>query len=108
MEPSTSKTPELRTDGFAVTSCWLALFIMILPVEADMLGALTFHNSIGASAAFAAGCFAVVATPFFLSLRRRSLQPGVWANRGSLITAGVILALNILVVSFLFINRLAR
>lgn len=107
MESSTSKAPELRTDGFAVTSSWLAVFIMILPVEADLLGALTFHNRVGASATFAAGCFAAVATPFILSLRRRFLQPGVWANRGSLITTGVILAFNILSVSCLF-NRLAR
>ncbi|HRH97399.1 MAG TPA: hypothetical protein PLB55_15775 [Prosthecobacter sp.] len=79
---------------------------MILPVEADMLFSLMRH-SIGAGAAFAAGCFAVVATPFALSLRRRSLQPRVWANRGSLITAGVILALNIVSVSCIFINKLA-
>jgi hypothetical protein len=78
---------------------------MILPVEAGILYSL-MQRSIGAGAAFAAGCFAVVATPFALSLRRRSLQPGLWANRGSLITAGVILALNVVSVSCIFINKL--
>jgi hypothetical protein len=107
MKSTNISEPGLRRDGFAITSCLLALFIMILPVEADMLFVL-MGRSIGAGAVFAVGCFAVVATPFALSLRRRSLQPGVWANRGSLITAGVILALNILSVSSIFMNKLAH
>ena len=86
----------------------LSLFIMVLPLEADSLDVLLCHHQLAAAGCLAAVCFAIVLTPFLLSLRRRRREPQARRGRGYLVAAGVILTLNLLFVGTVFIYQLFR
>ncbi len=89
-------------DRYAVWAYWLGFFIMVTPLEADMLFALVRAHERTYAKWFAVCCFLIVAVPFALSIRRRSLVPGRWRNRGALIVTALILAFNLWMVIMTF------
>ena len=111
MSTASVPSPEVQArkqDGLAVLAFLLSLFIMVSPLEADMLAVLLRHRRFVLAGIVAIGCFTVVFAPFLLSWRRRRREPQMWRGRGYLIAAGVILTLNVLFVSTLFIYQLFR
>jgi len=95
----------MRRDPGAAVSFYLALFIMVLPTEADLLVAALAQHKIGMAIAIAALCFSVVFTPFFFAWRRWRREPKKWKSRGYLIATGIMLLLNVLGVSLAFIGQ---
>lgn len=95
-------------DGLAVSAFLLALLIMVLPLEADFLDALLHRRRFVIAAMVAVVCFAAVFTPFLRSWQRRRREPKKWRGFGYLIAAGVILALNLLLVGTVFTLALRR
>ena len=102
------EVPARQRDGLAVTAFLLSLFLMVFPLQADMLDAALRGRRFFAAALVAVACFAAVFTPFLLSLRRRRREPHLWASRGYLIAAGVILVLDVLFVGTFFVYQLLR
>jgi hypothetical protein len=86
----------VRRDPLAVIAFVLAVFLMIVPVEADILHPLFLRGHFGLAALVAAFFSAIVFTPYFLAVRRRRREPQAWSGRGFLIATGVILVLNII------------
>ena len=104
----TSEVPARQRDGLAITAFLFSLFLMVFPLQADMLDAALRGRRFFIAALVAAACFTAVFTPWLLSLRRRRREPQLWASRGYLIAAGVILVLDVLFVGTLFIYQLLR
>jgi hypothetical protein len=90
----------LPVKPLARISLILAFFIMIWPIEADILNVMLIHRSLAVARTFTTVCFLVVFTPFILSWQRLHRNPGKWRGRGYLIAAGVILTFNIIGVCF--------
>lgn len=86
----------------------LALFLMVFPVEADLLDVLLRKGRFVMAGVVATICFVAVFTPLILSWRRRRREPGTWKWGGFLVAAGAILGLNALVVGTVFIYQLFR
>lgn len=99
---------ERKQDGLAVLAFLLSLSVMVLPLEADLLDVLLRQRRIALAGAVAAISFTVVFTPFALSWRRRRREPGAWKGAGFLIATAVILSLNALLISAVFIKQLSR
>jgi hypothetical protein len=94
--------PAPRTEPLAMIAFFLALFLMVLPTEADALTFLVRYGHFTKAATLAAFYFLLVATLFGLSWRRFLHAPGKWRGRGYLIATAAILMLNILGVAFVF------
>ena len=104
----TSQAPVPRGDPLAKVAFFLAILIMVLPVEADILDPALRHGRFILASIVAGFFFAVVFTPFFLAMRRRRREPVVWGGRGFLIATGVILVLNVLWFASILIYQLFR
>jgi hypothetical protein len=101
--------PKHRRDGFAVLAFWLAVVIMVMPTEADIVHSLLYHSGgIELAILVATLCFVTVLAPVALSWRRRWRQPRAWRDRGYLIAASVILAANLLIYGAVIIEHLSR
>jgi len=105
------KAPEARKrpqDGLAVYAFLLALVVMVVPLEADLLTVSLMHRQFLHAGFVAMTCFAVVFTPFLISLRRRERESQARRGRGYLIATGIILALNVLFVGTILIYQFFR
>lgn len=89
----TSDVPK-PLDGFAVSAFALAFFLMVVPIEADVVAGLLLSQRYAESALLAAVCFVTVLIPTLISWRRQRAQPGVWRGRGYLFAATAILIFN--------------
>jgi len=81
-------------DKIAVIAFFIAVFLMVLPVEADIVFGLWMFKRYTEAGLFAACCFIAVLVPVWISWRRQLGQPGVWRGRGYLVTATAILVIN--------------
>lgn len=97
-----------RLDPLAALSLFLAVFIMVLPTEADLLIVLIHHKKLASGVAFCVICFCVVFTPFFFSWRKLRREPTKWRGNGYLIATGVILTMNLLFVVITFCHLFYR
>ncbi len=88
-----------RFDAWAALSLALAFFIMVLPVEADIIFGLMHHGDVALAMVFAVLCSVTVLLPFALSWRRHRSQPGSWRGHGYLGVTSVILILNSVMVT---------
>jgi hypothetical protein len=104
---STNPVPA-RLDPLAVIALVLAVFLMIVPVEADILDPVFRSGRFGIAALVAAFFFAIVFTPFLFAVHRRRREPLAWRGRGFLITTGVILVLNLMWFVSILIYQLFR
>ena len=95
-------------DGLAVSAFLLALLIMVLPLEADILDVLLSRRRFAVAGMVTMVCFASVFAPFLRSWQRRRREPKKWRGLGYLIAAGVILVLNLLFVGTVFTLALRR
>ena len=85
-----------RANECAVIAFWLALSLMIFPIQADVIViALRTHRYVEV-ALVAVACFAIVFTPFCIAQYRLLREPGKWRGRGYQIATGIILVLDIL------------
>jgi membrane protease YdiL (CAAX protease family) len=88
--------PTKQLDGFAVLAFALAMVIMVLPIEADMVFVLLGNKKIALAAAIAMACIVTVLVPVVFSWRRQRSAPEVWGGRGYLRGAITILIINLL------------
>jgi len=102
------KTAVRRDDGLDLLALFLAFLIMICPTEADILDVLLRRQKFLKASILAVLCFAVVFTPFFLSIRRRRREPHVLRPRAALWATGVILGLNVLAVGTLLVREVLK
>ena len=65
-------------DGFSALACLLAVFVMVFPLEADILSVLVYEGRTAVAALIAVACFAIVFLPTALAWRRRWRRPGAW------------------------------
>ncbi len=84
-----------RFDGFAALAFCLALFIMVLPTEADLLFSLFQSKQYALGGLLEIFCLTIVLLLFLISWCRHACQRENWRGRGCLIGAGVILALHL-------------
>jgi hypothetical protein len=105
---SESDVPVKRFDDFAVSAFFLAVFIMVLPTEADIILPFLSHGRIALGSLVAIACFTIVSVPSLISLCRHWRQPGVWRGRGYLVATNVILAINALMFGIVFFRQLAK
>jgi len=104
-----SPSPEpARLDPLAVVAFALAVLLMIVPVEADILDPVFHRGRFGLAVLVAIFFFAIVFTPFFLAVHRKRREPLAWRGRGLLIATGVILVLNFLWFALISIYQLFR
>lgn len=80
-----------RYDKRASVAFGLALFLLVLPVMADIATGLMFAERYWFTALWMMSCYLLVAAPWISSLRRHWTEPGVWRGSGYLIGTGIIL-----------------
>ncbi|HUE17543.1 MAG TPA: hypothetical protein VMR25_25545 [Planctomycetaceae bacterium] len=97
-----------KWNWLAFLSFLLAVFLMVLPGEADALWMPLRAGHFVEAACIAAVCSAVVLVPFVLGRRCRRQSPDRWTGRGYLITTGIILILNTVWVTCVFGYQLLR
>ena len=95
-------------DGYAALACALAVGIMVLPTEADILFVLFANRQIALAGAFAVICFVSVLVPTIISWRRHRAAPQKWCGIGYLYGTVSILILNGLMVAAVFCHVLSR
>ena len=100
--------PVRRFDGFAALAFGLAVAIMVLPTEADLLVGLFVQRRIAQAGLIAALCSGAVLLPLVLSWRRHRARPGAWRGGGYLIAATGIFAMNALFFVTAFIGEWFR
>jgi hypothetical protein len=100
--------PARRLDGLAALAFGLAVAIMMLPTEADILFVFLSRRQIALAGLGAALCSAVVLVPIVLSWRRHWSRPEAWRGRGYLIAASVIWVVNLLMFGSAFIHAWFR
>lgn len=100
--------PARRLDGFAALAFGLAVVLMVLPTEADILFGFFSRRRIALAGLGAALCSAVVLAPIVLSWRRHWSRPEAWRGCGYLIAATVIWAVNLLMFGSALIHVLFR
>jgi hypothetical protein len=93
---STEIAGEKRRDRDAAVSFCLAVFLLVLPVMADVAVGLMFAKVYWAVALWMGICYGLVVIPWVRSMRRHWREPGVWGGRGYLIATGIILGLHVL------------
>lgn len=91
-----------RFDAWAALSLGLAVFLMVLPIEADIILGLMLQHNVMLAADVAVLCSVAVLLPFTLSWRRHRSQPGHWRGHGYLTATCVILVLNSLMFTSVF------
>jgi hypothetical protein len=96
-----------RFDGFAALSFALAFFIMVIPVEADLLMAFAVERRAVMCSLLAIACFMVVGAPFAISLHRHWRLPGVWRGEAYLGGTTLILLFNILMIAGVLFKQIA-
>jgi hypothetical protein len=84
-----------RLEPFALVVFWLAFFVMVAPLEADMLWSLVHYRRFAASVGCWLVCFLIVFIPFVFSWKRFRSHPTRWRGRGYLIATGLILTVNL-------------
>lgn len=94
--PEVVDVPVRPLDGFAALAFGLAVAIMVLPTEADILVGLFMQRRIALAGLLAALCSATVLVPVVLSWRRQRSRPEAWRGRGYLIAATGIFVMNFL------------
>ena len=94
-------------DLFAVIACTLGMFLMVLPVEADIVFGLYANRQFALAATFAVCCFLSVLGPALISFRRHYSSPCQWRGIGYLRGAVAILVFNLLMTASLLINAIA-
>ncbi len=97
--------PVKRFDGLAALAFGLAVAIMVLPTEADILTGLFLQRRIALAGLVATLCMATVLVPIVLSWRRHRYHPEAWRGRGYLIAATVILVVHLLMCGSAFIGQ---
>jgi hypothetical protein len=93
-----------RSDSYATVSFALAVFLLVLPVMADVAVGLMFARLYGLVALWMAACYGLVIYPWVRSIQRHCREPGVWRGNGRLIAAGVVLALHALMHVAMIVN----
>jgi hypothetical protein len=88
--------PTKQLDGFAVSAFALAMFIMVLPIEADIVFVSLANKDFASAAAIAMACIVTVLVPIFFSWRRQRSAQEMWRGRGYLQGAIAILVINLL------------
>lgn len=89
-------------DAYAAVSFYLAVFLMILPFEADIVFVGLNSGNVASAALVAAACSIAVLAPLLLSARRRRIQPYQWRGGGYFAGAAAILVLQLLVMGSVF------
>ncbi|CAN5532986.1 hypothetical protein BH10PLA2_BH10PLA2_14100 [soil metagenome] len=98
-----------KFDGFAALSLFLAFFIMVWPIEADIIDALLRQDGQPFLACLVAlECFVVVLVPYAISLRRHWCYPGKRRGWGYLAATTLILSLNTVLFGTVFIRQVVR
>jgi len=95
-------------DAYAAVSFYLAVFLMILPFEADIVLAGLSTGNIASAALVAAVCSIAVLVPLLLSARRRRIQPHQRRGGGYFAAAAAILVLQLLVMGSVFYRVLSQ
>lgn len=95
-------------DAYAAVSFGLAVFLMILPVEADIVFVGLISGNVPFATLVAAACSITVLVPLLLSARRRRIQPSQWRGGGYFAGAAAILVLQLLVMGSVFYRVLSR
>jgi hypothetical protein len=90
---STANTVPKRFDGYATFAFCFAFFVMLMPLESDILFSLMVNHAYWSAGILELACFAVALCPFILSWQRHHREPGVWKGRGYLIATAAILTL---------------
>lgn len=103
---STSSTKPL--DYLAVWAFGLVVFLMVLPIEADILFAFLATKQEGLAAVFAIGCLVLVLVPICASWRRQRSAPDAWRGRGYLNSAIAILTLNLIMKCLVLTSAILR
>ena len=107
MKP-TPKTPVRPHDPLVVVAFCLAIFIMVIPVEVDILTPALQMRRFAAVCTVAILSFALVFVPFLVAVLRRRHQSPLPRGRGLLIATGVILSLNAIWIISVMAYRLFR
>jgi len=94
--PEVVDVPVRRLDGFAALAFGLAVAIMVLPTEADILVGLFMQRRIALAGLLAALCSTAVLVPLAVSWRRQRSRPKAWRGRGYLFAATGIFVMNAL------------
>lgn len=89
-------------DAYAAAAFGLAVFLMILPFEADIVLAGLRTANIASAALVAVTCSLTVLVPILLSARRRWIQPYQWRGGGYFAAAVAILVLQFLMMGSVF------
>ena len=98
---ATSPAVVRRRDPLAAAAFWLAIIIMICPLEADLLAIPALQHRYAYAILIAMIRFAIVFTPFLLAWRRIRREPSKWSGMGYLNATGIVLILNPLIVFWL-------
>lgn len=96
---SSDQAAEKLPDQYAKVSFWLALFLLVWPVQADLLAFAPQVGGLLLAVAVVICCTGPVLWIWIVSLMRHRREPGVWSGRGYLIGTGIILAINFLAYS---------
>jgi hypothetical protein len=89
--------PPKRQEPAGAVALGLALIVMILPLEGDILWTLHRENRTALERLIWLGCFLVVAIPFAISWRCLRRYPRRWRRgKENLLLTGSILALNVI------------
>jgi hypothetical protein len=84
-----------RPEPIGVLAVVLAIILMIVPLEADLLWVLHQQGRYTLQKIVWIFCFLVVFVPFIVSWRRMHLHPGRWRGRYNRVLTGIILCINI-------------
>ena len=98
----------LKLHPLAPISLFLAFFIMIWPIEADILVSALHAQRLILAIIISIVSFVIVFIPFFLAFRSLRLHPQKWRGFGYLTITGVILALNIIFVSLTLYSAITK
>jgi hypothetical protein len=96
-DPLASVGRSRRQEPIGAVALALALILMILPLEGEILWMLHREGRTSLERLIWFGCFLVVAIPFAFSWRRLRRYPGRWRHgKENTILTGSILALNVI------------
>jgi hypothetical protein len=90
-----NKAIEVRAEPFGRVAFYVAIAVMVLPIQGDILFSLLHDRRIGTAKVVWTLCFMVVFVPFCISLCRLFQRPERWRGRGTLIFTGCVLVYDI-------------